>query len=387
MLPVGLLKYFFNRYSLLLAAFLIILFSIVYTNKMASAIKKQEMEEANELANAYKKLSHTHVNEYELTYLLEKIKKNNRVPIIWTDAQNNIIEYKNFKESDVNADANFLRKQLNKMSNNRIDIILDKDNVQYLYYKDSILLSNIKRYPYYQLFLVIIFFTICFIAFASIRKAEQNFVWVGMAKETAHQLGTPISSLTAWLELLKDKLSDDEGKMITNEMENDIERLHLVANRFSKIGSVPELKQEDILPIIEKIVAYMKLRAAHSIVFQIINTSNGKNIAKVNAQLLEWVLENIIKNALDAMERKGKIIVFISNNEKNIVVDISDTGKGILKKNFNNIFKTGFSTKKRGWGIGLALSKRIIETYHKGSIFIKESEVGKGTTFRIILRR
>jgi len=380
-------QYVFNKFSLLFFALLIIIFSVGYTQKVASSIKNQEIEQANELANAYKILNSSDAGENELTYALEKIKKNKNIPIIWSDAQNNIIAFKNFDEEKTKKDKNYLSNELKKLKDNRINILIDEHEEHYLYYKDSDLLRTIKNYPYFQLFLVFLFFLVSFIAFSSIRKAEQNQVWVGLAKETAHQLGTPISSLSAWIELLKDKLNEEDDKLIADEMNKDINRLILVANRFSKIGSTPELSKQNLIPILEQNVAYMKMRAAHSIVFQVINNANTELYANVNIQLFEWVIENLLKNALDAMNKNGKITIFVAQEKDDILIDVIDTGKGIANKNIKDVFKTGYSTKKRGWGIGLALSKRIIEDYHKGKIFVKESTEGKGTTFRITIKK
>ncbi|QQR97800.1 MAG: HAMP domain-containing histidine kinase [Sphingobacteriales bacterium] len=379
-------QYVFNKFSLLFFALLIIIFSVGYTQKVASSIKNQEIEQANELANAYKILNSSDAGENELTYALEKIKNNKNIPIIWTDAQNNIIAYKNFNDSNITSNKNYLKNELQKLEDNRINILIDEHEKHFLYYKDSDLLRTIKNYPYYQLFLVFLFFLVSFIAFSSIRKAEQNQVWVGLAKETAHQLGTPISSLSAWIELLKDKLNEEDDKLIADEMNKDINRLILVANRFSKIGSTPELSKQNLIPILEQNVAYMKMRAAHSIVFQVINNANTELYANINIQLFEWVIENLLKNALDAMNKNGKITIFVAQEKEDILIDVIDTGKGIANKNIKDVFKTGYSTKKRGWGIGLALSKRIIEDYHKGKIFVKESTEGKGTTFRITIK-
>lgn len=385
----NLVRYAFNKYSLLLYALIIIFFSLWYTNQIASVIKEQEISQANELANAYMTLNSSDANEDELEYVLEKIKNNNNIPVLWTDANQQIIAYKNFDEAKINANANYLENELNKIKKNKIEIKIDDNEVHYLYYKDSQILQKIKKYPYYQLFLVLLFFLISFIAFSSIRKAEQNQVWVGLAKETAHQLGTPISSLSAWIEILKDKLNDEDGQMMVNEMHKDLDRLYLVANRFSKIGSVPELKREPILPVLERVIDYMKKRAAYSIIFQLVDgtADAGNCYVNLNAQLFEWVLENLLKNALDAMDKNGKISLIISDTKEAIFIDVKDTGKGIPTNHFEKVFDTGFSTKKRGWGLGLALSKRIVEEYHNGKIFVKESTLNKGTTFRIVLKK
>lgn len=375
-----------NKYLLFFLVIIIIGYSIWYTNQLASVIKKQEIKQANELANAYHILIGGDGDD--LDDALEIIKNNDNIPIIWSDSQNNILAYKNFDSTKVNADSSYLKQQIYRLKEKKIAIHIDENETHFLYYKDSILLQKIKKYPYYQLFLVVLFFTISFIAFASIRKAEQNQVWVGLAKETAHQLGTPLTSISAWVEILKDRLNNDvESMVMLDEMDKDLDRLDLVAKRFSKIGSPPELKVELLLPIVENVVEYMKKRAAYSIVFQIKDTTNRECKVLINQQLFEWVLENLIKNALDAMERKGKIELIIFEDKNLVYIDVKDSGKGIPSGNFETVFNTGYSTKKRGWGLGLALSRRIIQAYHKGKLFVKDSVIDKGTTFRIILKQ
>jgi signal transduction histidine kinase len=255
----------------------------------------------------------------------------------------------------------------------------------YVYYKDSYLLTQLRFFPYIQLSVIAIFLIIAYTTFNSSRRSEQNQVWVGLAKETAHQLGTPISSLMAWVELLKDKFNAEDDPLIL-QMENDVKRLEIVADRFSKIGSKPILTSHSVYETIKDYVDYFSVRVSDKIEFTVTGDENQE--ALLNIPLFDWVIENILKNAVNAIEGRGNISVNIIENlvKEQIFVDITDTGKGIPRSKFEAIFQPGFTTRKRGWGLGLSLTKRIIENYHRGQIFVKESELGKGTTFRIIIK-
>ena len=260
------------------------------------------------------------------------------------------------------------------------------DNYWLIYYKDSALLQELKIFPYIQLSVIAIFLVVAYTAFNSSRKSEQNQVWVGLAKETAHQLGTPISSLMAWVELLKDKFHAEKDPLFA-EMENDIKRLEIIADRFSKIGSKPKLDEHSVYYVIKDFVDYFSVRVSHNISFEITGNPNLK--AGLNVPLFDWVLENLLKNAVNAIEGKGKIKVEITANKakKNqILIDVTDTGKGIPRSKFDTVFQPGYTTRKRGWGLGLSLTKRIITNYHNGTIVVRDSEIGKGTTFRIVLK-
>lgn len=254
-----------------------------------------------------------------------------------------------------------------------------------VYYKDSDLLTQLRLFPYVQLSVIAIFLLLAYAAFNSSRKSEQNQVWVGLAKETAHQLGTPISSLMAWLELLKDKFNAEEDPLMA-EMGNDIKRLEIIADRFSKIGSVPKLDTLTVYDVVKDFVDYFRVRVSHNINFEVTGDTTVK--AGLNVPLFDWVTENLLKNAVNAIEGKGEIKVHISTNKvkDQIFIDISDTGKGIPRSKFTTVFQPGYTTRKRGWGLGLSLTKRIVENYHNGHIFVRESELGKGTTFRISLK-
>ena len=264
-----------------------------------------------------------------------------------------------------------------------IRILLDK-HCEYIdvCYDESLLLRRLSWYPYVQLSVVLLFVCLALFALLTLKRAEQNRVWVGLSKETAHQLGSPISSLMAWMEIMKESYPDD---LLLPEMENDVKRLQLVADRFSKIGSQPTLEATDLMAVLRRVMAYMQSRTSHTVVMTL-HESNEKVMANLNVSLFEWVIENLCKNAVDAMEGcNGRIDICVSESERTIIIDLTDTGKGIRKKDLKNVFRPGFTTKKRGWGLGLSLTQRIVEDYHRGKIFIKHSEVGQGTTFRITL--
>ena len=264
----------------------------------------------------------------------------------------------------------------------RIDI-WDGD-YQLLYFNESDILRNLRIYPYIQLFIIVVFIVIAYFAFAATQRAEQNQVWVGMSKETAHQLGTPISSLMAWIEILKLQKVDEK---LVQEFEKDTQRLEKITERFSKIGAKPELLQTNLIEVLHSTVTYLKSRSSSKIVFEIGFSETDLVPVPLNAALFSWVIENLCKNAIDAIDNHGTISIALKEKDDQVFVDVSDTGKGVQKSQFKTIFQPGYSTKKRGWGLGLSLAKRIIENYHNGKIFIKSSEIGKGTTFRIILKK
>lgn len=332
-------------------------------------------------------LNSNDADEIELSKALDKIKFNENIPVIWANDKDEILAAKNFDSIHVARNPAYLQKELQQLKKIRqfIDIQLPDNQDQYLYYKDSDLLVSIRKYPFYVLALVGLFFIISFAAFTSARRAEQNQVWVGLAKETAHQLGTPLSSLSAWIEILREKLNAEEDALMFDEMQKDIDRLVLIAERFSKIGSVPELQRHRVTDIIQNGIDYMSKRASKKINIYMLTDSDTGIIAMLNPPLFEWVLENLMKNALDAMDDTGEIHVHAFEKDGMVTIDVSDSGKGISKANVEQIFEPGFSTKKRGWGLGLTLARRIIEEYHHGKIFVKESSV-KGTVFRILLK-
>jgi len=310
------------------------------------------------------------------------IESNTIIPVIIADKNDNVIDYRNINKI-TNDTATFLAKKIVsfKSANTPIELKISDDETQFIYYDNSLLLKQLDYFPYVQLSIIAIFLAICFWAFTTDRKSEQNRIWVGLSKETAHQLGTPISSLLAWEEILKNSNADNK---IMSEMGKDIERLRTIADRFSKVGSQPVLKDENIKIVLENSVNYMKDRTSQKVDYQLF-VEKEDIFTKINIPLFEWVIENLCKNAVDAMEGSGKLTFNVFEHNKNVIIDISDTGKGIEKKHFRDIFRPGYTTKQRGWGLGLSLVKRIIEEYHKGKIFVKHSEIGKGTTFRIFL--
>jgi signal transduction histidine kinase len=315
-------------------------------------------------------------------------------PVIYTDStQKNVLHHANLEKGFLGSNPNesdkvserFLQDELNSMKeeNQPIKVELRDGTFNYIFYKKSLLLQQLKYFPAIQLGIIALFVLVSYLLFSSSRKAEQNQVWVGMSKETAHQLGTPISSLLAWLEILKIKNEDDP---VLDEIKRDINRLEVITERFSKIGSDPELTVQDLETTISESISYLKKRVSKKVEINLENHAQNANV-KISLPLFGWVIENLTKNAVDAMDGVGKLDFLIQEQQGKIYLDVSDTGKGIPKNKFQSIFKPGYTTKKRGWGLGLTLVKRIIENYHRGSIFVKQSAVGKGTTFRVILEK
>lgn len=324
------------------------------------------------------------LNTSYLTLIMAILEQNNTIPVIIIEADtvNNAfnIPYSQGRRKQV------LKKELEKMKkySEPIPIKLSENNIQLLYFRESNLLRNLRFYPFVQLFVIVIFIVVAYFAFSATQRAEQNQVWVGMSKETAHQLGTPISSLMAWIELLRLQNVDEN---LVKEFEKDTQRLEKITERFSKIGSKPELLRVNLVEVLNSTLSYLKTRSSNRVVFEASYSENDFIEAPLNAALFSWVIENLCKNAIDAMGNDGKISIDLKQNGGQVYIDITDTGKGVHKSQFKTIFQPGFSTKKRGWGLGLSLAKRIVENYHNGRIFIKWSEIGKGTTFRIILNR
>jgi signal transduction histidine kinase len=318
-------------------------------------------------------------------FLSTIIENNNTVPVILTDESDSIISARNF-DAHKSGDYKYIKEQLEKIKERNKPIVnnLEKGHYNLIYYKDSIILTMLIYYPYIQLGIIIFFILVSYLAFRSSRKAEQNQVWVGMSKETAHQLGTPTSSLAGWIEILEQK---HPGISITKELALDVQRLEKITERFSRIGSKPVIKSDNIIGIISRTVDYLKLRTSSKVKIITDYNPDEKVVVPVNAALFEWVIENVFKNAVDSMEGIGEITVRITETERHALIDISDTGKGIPKSAFKKIFNPGFTTKQRGWGLGLSLAKRIIEDYHNGKIFVRHSEVGKGSCIRIVMNR
>ncbi len=371
-----------------LIAIAIVTGTIFYSNYLSKKIAHDEREKVDVWVQSLK--TRATVTEQAAIDLTNTIAAHNTdIPIIETDESDNPSgEGLNLDTAAIKKDSNYLRKKLVefKRLNDPIVVEISKQPliVNKYYYGKSRLQNEVSYYPLIQLFIVALFIIITLITISTRNKSTQNLVWAGMAKEAAHQLGTPLSSLTGWIELLKE--SEGNEKLIA-EMSKDVERLKLVSDRFGKIGSTPQLEAMNIIPHIENMVDYIRKRSPEKVKFIVHNHGADNATAIINAALFDWVIENLLKNALDAMEGKGTISVEIQDEASGVSIDVTDTGKGISKKNISRIFKPGFTTKKRGWGLGLTLCKRIIEQYHKGELFVKNSEPGKGTSFRIVLRK
>lgn len=375
------------KFTLLLIAAGIGIVSLLYTNKLVEELAEEEGKKIKLWVEANKQLVSEDNEDVDLGFLVEVVRANTTIPIIDVDEQGNIYNTRNLDPA-LSLDSNYLREQLEIMKgqNEPIEYILFGGQKHYLYYKNSFILSKLKYYPYYQLSIIALFLLVSYGAFSYSRKNEQNQVWVGMSKETAHQLGTPISSLMAWIDYMRimDGKVEEEN---LDEMMKDITRLQLVTDRFSKIGSAPVLKENSVPELVEQAVGYLKNRTSEKVKYSITVDLPLQTHAMINVPLFDWVLENICKNAIDAMEGEGRIDFHIIGGSKHVTLDIADTGKGIPSGKAKTIFKPGFTTKKRGWGLGLSLAKRIINNYHKGNIFVKSTIPNKGTTFRIVLRR
>ena len=369
---------------LLVAALLIGAASLWYTNKLVNKLSEEEYKRIQLWAEATRRLADVTEMNTDINFLSSVISNNNSIPVIWADEEFKVISYRNL-DSLKALDSTYLNRQalIMRTEHDPIEIRIGQNLKQYILYRDSDLLIRLRYYPYFQLGVIALFLFVSYLAFSSSRNAEQNQVWVGMAKETAHQLGTPLSSLLAWLEFLKIKGTSSE---YTNEIEKDIQRLQTITDRFSKIGSAPSLKKENVRTVMQHSIDYIRTRSSDKVTFSLEAPAYDIQ-APMNVPLFEWVVENILKNALDAMEGNGRILVMITDQQQFVYIDISDTGKGVPKSSYKTIFKPGFTTKNRGWGLGLSLSKRIIEEYHDGQIFVKSSEIGKGPTFRIVLKK
>jgi len=374
-------------WKLLLLVFAVIigLFSLLYTQNLVKSLKTEERKKVELWAEAERQLISTSDTGQNLAFLLSIIEDNSTVPVILTDGNDSIISARNFDPARIN-DIKFLKSKLARMKEKSKPIIFDSGggHVNLIYYRDSIILKKLIYYPYVQLSIIILFIIVSYLAFSSSRKAEQNQVWVGMSKETAHQLGTPTSSLAGWIEILQMKHPEID---ITEELARDLTRLEKVAERFSKIGSRPDLSPGNVIQVVNQTIDYLKSRTSSKINIVPEYDPAGEIIIPVNAALFSWVIENLCKNAVDATEGEGEIKIRIVDSHDNAMIDISDNGKGIPKSAYKKIFKPGYTTKERGWGLGLSLAKRIIEEYHDGKIFVKHSEPGKGTCIRIVMKK
>ena len=374
---------------LVVAAVVIAVASLVVSHFLVSDLSKEERNKMETWAQALHTLSNANENT-DLSLVLSVLQGNNTIPVVVVDSTGMVMDYRNVEISADNRkdSLSLLEKEANRMyrSGRFVKIILTDDphaDYQLVCYDESNLLKRLATYPYVQLGIVFIFVVVAIFALLSSKKAEQNKVWVGLSKETAHQLGTPISSLIAWIEILHENYPGDD---MIPEMEKDVKRLELIADRFSKIGSLPEPQPSSLNNVISNVVDYIDRRTS-SAVLMTVNMPNHDVVVRINASLFEWVIENLCKNAVDAMEGKGKIWISVIEDGYDVAIEVADNGKGIRHKDLKSVFKPGFTTKKRGWGLGLSLAKRIVEEYHKGRIFVKESEIGIGTTFRIELKR
>lgn len=427
------------KFILLSIAILIGVGSLYYTNSLVKKLTYEELKKVGIWADATALLVDSTTSEYNFGFLLKIIQYNETVPVIVVDESDNILLYNNFDSIKVKNDK-YIRNQLKRikkeaekkevyifhLKNKTIIYTNDRDSEElerkkerlsgnsiinnlfrgrrdiqtivfpnpiqyslpggkqlYMYYDRSTILSSLTYYPYIQLGLILLFILAAYFAFNTSRKAEQNKVWVGLSKETAHQLGTPTSSLMAWLEILKEHKIEAS---ILNELEKDIIRLNKITERFSKIGSKPKLNRVNIIDVLINAIDYIKSRSSDSIKIDL-HFSDNELFVPLNVELFEWVIESLCKNAIDAMEGKGNIDITVTDNTQVLYIDILDTGKGIPKSKFKTVFKPGYTTKERGWGLGLSLTERIIETYHSGKIFVNTSELGKGTKFRIVLNK
>ena len=371
------------KYLFILIATLIAIVSVFVSDKLVKSLAQEERQKVEIWAEAQRMIA-TETNGSNMALILKILESNTTIPVLWCNEKDSVIAEKNIDLPEKDSDL-FLKNKVRELKSKNPPILIDMQDgtFQYLYYDDSIILKRLLIYPYAQLTVVFIFILIAFLALASTKKAEQNKVWVGLSKETAHQLGTPISSLIAWVEYLRTKEIDPS---LLSEMEKDVKRLEMIAERFSKIGSNPDPTPVNISNSIRTALNYMETRISAKVKIYT-HLPDNPVLVLMNDSLFAWVIENLTKNAVDAMEGQGEITFQMEERDKTVRIDITDSGKGIPKSKYKTVFNPGYTTKKRGWGLGLSLVKRIIESYHGGKIFVKNSEVGKGTTFRIELRK
>ncbi len=378
---------------------LLVTLFLYISNRLVNDLAVQERERMEIWADATKQLASTSngsegMPDQQINFLLSIIERNHTIPVMLVDENDEILLHRNFRLPEAidsvspweisEANMNYLKEKLNKLkrSHNTIAIPIDEGTTQYLYYEDSTVLRRLAFFPYIELIVMLVFIAVVYFALISVKKAEQNKVWVGLSKETAHQLGTPISSLMAWTQMLHSLGVDAD---IVKDMDKDVHRLSVIADRFSKIGSKPEMELAFINESVVSSMEYMRSRISKRVALTI-NVDHSRNCGVMLCQsLFEWVMENLTKNAVDAMQGEGNLTITVTGSASMVIIDVKDSGKGIARKNFKNVFNPGYTTKKRGWGLGLTLVKRIIEEYHGGRIYVKESEINQGTTFRIEL--
>ncbi|MBL31380.1 MAG: hypothetical protein CMP62_01450 [Flavobacteriales bacterium] len=368
--------------GLVLLALLIVAITLWYTNSLANQLKKEEYKKVALWAKATKELSDISNSNYDIGFVFEVVNNNTTVPVIQTNYAGEVIAHRNIKEP---VSSEILTRQIGIMAKKYepIEIELIDGKKEYIYYKDSSLLQQLKLFPFFILAIIAAFMLLAYSAFSNARIAQQNKVWTGMAKETAHQIGTPLSSLIGWLEHLKENNTE---KGIVKKIQKDLDRLTIIASRFSKIGSLPKLSKTNIVPILKQSINYMRQRVSSKTSIQF-HSEKKETRVLVNTDLFEWVIENIIKNAIDATDQKGKIIISLIEEKDRVFIDFSDNGRGLKKSFFKEIFQPGFTSKKRGWGLGLSLVKRIIQDYHKGWVRVLKSIPNEETTIRICLNK
>ncbi len=366
---------------LLIFAVVIGLGSLFYTHDLVDRLKEEERKKAEQWAEATRRL----VTSDDFEFLFRIIEDNTTVPVILIDEEESILSHRNLPPA-LATDTLALVRELKRMAKRNEPIFIELPNgiVNHLYYRESTLLRQLRIYPYVQIAVILLFILVAYVAFSASRMAEQNQVWVGLSRETAHQLGTPTSSLSAWSEIISSRYP---GTDIAEELSADVERLSRVAERFSLIGSKPKLLSDNLPSLAEDAAAYLRKRIASTIDLRVRNETAGCTSIPFNPILLGWVIENLVKNSADAMKGSGEITIRLTESATEAYVDVEDTGKGIPRKDFKTIFKPGYTTRERGWGLGLSLSKRIVEEYHKGKIFVLRSEPGHGSCMRIILKK
>lgn len=356
----------------LVIAMLIVAISVLFTNNLARSLQEEEQKNMAIWADATRQLIFAD-DDADIDFVSSIIEKNTTIPVYICDAEGKVLASRNVPEGKNGVGEH-----------GPIELKIDESTTQYIYWDDSSLLTNLRYVPYVQFTLIFIFIAIAVITMLTGQRSEENRLWVGLSKETAHQLGTPISSLNAWQQLLAETYPNDE---YVPQMKRDIERLQMIADRFQKIGSEPDLQLEDLVPVVQNAVSYMRARVSSRIEIDDNALTGAERQVMVNAPLMQWVVENLLKNAVDAISGEGKIVLQLHENEHELMLDVSDTGKGIEKKTQHRIFEPGFTSKDRGWGLGLPLAKRIIEQYHGGKLLLKQSQIGVGTTFRIVLKK
>lgn len=375
------------KFMLLIVALSIVAVSLLYTDNLAKQLKEEERAKVALWAEATRLIATMEEDDdFDVTYALSVIKANNTIPVIVTLQDGTVIASRNI-DSSQESDPSYINQTIKQMKESNDPIIagLYEDQNIVIYYENSILFTKLKLYPYVQLVIIAVFLLVSYYAFSYSKRSEQNQVWVGMSKETAHQLGTPISSLMAWMDVIEAQ----DGQMneeVRQEIQNDIKRLELITERFSKIGSEPVLSPVKLTEVVDETVGYLSKRLSSKISFDVVDQTVDSTV-HLNVPLFAWVLENLTKNAADAMSGEGAMRYEISETDRNVFLEVSDTGKGIPSGRFKTIFEPGFTTKKRGWGLGLSLVKRIVENYHNGTIHVKESNPGVKTTFRITLKK